>query len=367
MELPKCKLAIKYLIIQEKRILTRTERLDRKLQTENGGISMRFNIGNSKIAALCFALCVTLLGSIAYSAPLKARQVESDKKSKIKGTIISRAGEVVNVKDKKSGSLVAVLLSDDTKIERKHGKVEFFRHSDMDVTAMVPGLTIEAEGIGNAKGQLAASKISFTPDEFAIEVAEEKQILANQGAASQAQSTANQGVAAANAAQNSANNAQASANRAGSAADAANAGVAMDAAAILMVNKRVSDLGDYKTIGEANIFFPVDGSTLDDAAKADLATVAAYTKGLEGYLVEIAGYASSTGSKQHNQQLSEARAAAVAQYLRETQNVPMRRIVVPAGYGSTHPDAPNSDPLGRAINRRVDVKVIVNKGLSEGT
>ncbi len=41
----------------------------------------------------------------------------------------------------------------------------------------------------------------------------------------------------------------------------------------------------------------------------------------------------------------------------------MRRIVAPAGYGSTHPDAENTDPEGRELNRRVDVKLIVNKGL----
>ena len=80
----------------------------------------------------------------------------------------------------------------------------------------------------------------------------------------------------------------------------------------------------------------------------------------------IIGYASTTGTKQLDQKLSEARAAAVAQYLRENQNVPMRRIVVPAGYGATHPAATNSDSQGRALNRRVDVKVIVKKGLSEG-
>jgi hypothetical protein len=68
-----------------------------------------------------------------------------------------------------------------------------------------------------------------------------------------------------------------------------------------------------------------------------------------------------------NQKLSEDRAESVAKYLRDTQNVPMRRILVPAGYGATHPDAANSDPQGRALNRRVEVKVLVNKGLNEGT
>ena len=61
-----------------------------------------------------------------------------------------------------------------------------------------------------------------------------------------------------------------------------------------------------------------------------------------------------------NQQLSEDRAAAVAQYLREAKNVPMRRILAPAGYGATHLFAANADP---PVDRRVDVKVLVNKAL----
>jgi len=83
-------------------------------------------------------------------------------------------------------------------------------------------------------------------------------------------------------------------------------------------------------------------------------------------LIEIAGYASSTGSKEVDQKLSEERAAAVTQFLQEQGNIPMRRILVPAGYGATHPEAKNTDPQGRALNRRADVKVIVNKGLAEG-
>jgi len=69
--------------------------------------------------------------------------------------------------------------------------------------------------------------------------------------------------------------------------------------------------------------------------------------------------------KDENQKLSEERAAAVVQYLRNNGNVPMRRIVAPAGYGSTHPAAENTDPQGRALNRRVDVKVLLNKGTQE--
>jgi outer membrane protein OmpA-like peptidoglycan-associated protein len=73
---------------------------------------------------------------------------------------------------------------------------------------------------------------------------------------------------------------------------------------------------------------------LDAAAKADLDKLAALALSTDGYMIEIAGYASKTGTKAVNQQLSEDRAAAVANYLRSHGNKLMRRILAPAGYGA---------------------------------
>jgi outer membrane protein OmpA-like peptidoglycan-associated protein len=346
---------------------------------------MKTNIWKHGKAALYATACAFLAVSVAYPVT-PAQQIPSGKKANIHGSIVSRSGDLLKVKDKKDGSMVLVNLTDNTKIERKKSKVVFFRHQNMDVTAMVPGLTIDAEGTGNSKGQLDASKISFSPDEFAIEVAEEQQILANKSAAGKAQSTADAGVAGAKAAQSTANTgvadaqaAQSSANAAQSSANAAqstaNAGVAgaqaaggaavLDAVAIGRLNHRVSDLGSYQTKALAGIYFDTGKFALDSAAKADLDMLAGVAQSLDGYMIEIAGFASTTGTKQENQKLSEERASAVAQYLLVSKNIPMRRIVAPAGYGATHPDATNSDPQGRALNRRVDVAVVVNKGLDE--
>ncbi len=77
----------------------------------------------------------------------------------------------------KDSSMVVVNLTDSTQFERT--KDFRFRHKDMDVTAMVPGLIIEAEGVGNAQGQVDATKVKFDPDEFGIQVAEEQQIMNN--------------------------------------------------------------------------------------------------------------------------------------------------------------------------------------------
>jgi len=311
-------------------------------------------------------VCAVLLAAIALASAGYAQTFTAGQKGKVKGVIKSRSGDLVKVQDDKTGSLAVVKITDDTKVLRDKHRVVFHRHEDMDVTAMVPGLTISAEGVGNADSQLEASKITFSPDAFAIEVAQQQEIMANKSAASNAQSTANQGVTAAGDAQSSANQAQTSANQAGSMAQAAGGVAVMNAADIQTVNKRVSDLDDYKTVAEAVVYYPTGQYTLDDAAKADLDKLAALALTTDGYMIEVAGYASKTGTKSANQQLSEDRAAAVANYLRNKGSIPMRRILAPAGLGSTHPDASNSDPQGRALDRRVDVKLIVNKGLQGG-
>ena len=313
---------------------------------------MKPTISNLKLAVLGIAACALLPSLVAT-----AQHFEPDKKAKAKGMIQSRSGDLVTIRDKKSGDIAVIVLSDTTKIERTS---DFrLRHSDMDMAAMVPGLSVEAEGVGNDKGQLDAKKITFDPNVFNVEVAQEKQVEANQSSAAHAQTTANQGVAAAG-------QAQTTADAAGSAAVAAGTVAVADADAVQLVNQRVSDLGDYKTVAEAGVFFNTGQATLSDADKAALTNLAQGATSIPNYMIEVAGYASSTGSKAENLKLSDERASAVANYLRDSANVPMRRILAPAGYGATHPAVSNQTSEGRDINQRVDVKVIVNKGLTEG-
>jgi outer membrane protein OmpA-like peptidoglycan-associated protein len=330
---------------------------------------MRFMMVKTQRVRYISAFIVLLAGLAHAATPVQ--KFDAGKKAKVTGTIVSRDGDLVVIKLKKTSASAVLNLTDNTKIERE--KSFRLRRADMDVTAMVPGLTVSAEGVGNSKSQLDVSKVTFNPDTFAVEVAEEQQIEANKSAASEAQSTANQGVSAAgqaqssaNQAQSSANQAQGTANQAGQLATVVGAGAIMNANDIALVNKRVSDLGEYKTVVEAALFFESDQATLSDDDKKVLDKLASDAASTPNYMIEIAGYASNTGTKTQNQKLSDERAGVVAQYLRNTANVPMRRILAPAGYGATHAAATNADPQGRDINRRVDVKVLVNKGLDQG-
>ena len=315
---------------------------------------------------LCASSAV-LLAALAFAVTDKTRQLAAGEKAKVTGTIVSRDGDLMRVLDKKSGELVLVKLDDNTKVERKQHRVLFFRHSDMDVTAMVPGLTIHAEGLGDAKGQLDAKTIVFTPDAFAVEVAQQQQLLANKAAAQQAQSTADKGVAAGNLAQVSAAQAQHSADQASVDAQAAGDLAVADATAAMMLNQRVSDLDDYKNEFEVDVFFPEGSTVLSAAGKRDLANLAQIAKSLNGYMIEVSGFAAHYKfSLQKDQRLSQERATAVARYLLEVHEIPLRRILIPVGYGATQPVASNQDPHGRYLNRHVDVKVLVNKSLGQG-
>ena len=320
----------------------------------------------SKLSALLSAIATVLITSSAFAAAGNIHQLTPGEKAKISGLILSRDGDLVRVRDKKSHEVITVSIGDATQIERKNHKLPFYRHADMDVTALLPGLTIEAEGVANSNGQLEASKIWFTPDDFAIEVAQQQQVLANKAAAQNAQSTANEAATAAGTAQSSADQAQDSAEQASLQAEAAGVVGLADAAAIAAVDQRVLDLDDYKIESENDVFFDRDSAILKEDAKPALADLAKLAKSFHGYLIEISGYASNTLAGKTDQKLSEERAAAVARYLFEDQNIPMRRILMPVGYGSTHRLANNTDVVGRELNRRVDVKVLVNKSLEAG-
>jgi len=83
-------------------------------------------------------------------------------------------------------------------------------------------------------------------------------------------------------------------------------------------------------------------------------------------VIQVAGFADTTGRAATNQILSEKRAHAVINYLQQQGNIPIHRILTPAGMGTSHEVGDNKTKDGRQANRRVEVTVLVNQGVVAG-
>src|SRR4029077_14853339 len=106
-----------------------------------------------------YACAIILVTNQALAASAgKTRQLSQGESAKVSGLILSRDGELIRGHDKKSGEVLVIRIDDTTKVERARFKFPFYRHVDMDVTALLPGLNIEAEGFGTSAGQLEAHK-----------------------------------------------------------------------------------------------------------------------------------------------------------------------------------------------------------------
>ena len=324
---------------------------------------MKLNISKWAGLALFCAVSVALLAALRFGASTGTSDISANQQVKVTGVILSRDGDMVRIKDKKSGQFVTVTITDNTKIERMKHRFLFPRPTDMDVTTMVPGLMIGAEAVRNPKGQLDAVKISFTPDQFAIKVAKKQPVGGSK--AQNAHATAYQDTATTGRAQSSAAHVQNSADQASLQAQDADPLGSADATEVAMLNHRVSDLDDYKNEFEVDIFFAGDSALLNEKAKKDLDNLAYIARSLDGYLIEIAGYTSNALGTEADQKLSEDRAATVAGYFRE-KDIPTRRILIPVGYGATDPAVSNKDLRLRELNDRVDIKILVNKSPGQG-
>jgi OmpA-OmpF porin, OOP family len=103
---------------------------------------------------------------------------------------------------------------------------------------------------------------------------------------------------------------------------------------------------------------------LSPQAKSMLDEIATQAKSEKGFVIEVRGFASADGAENSNRVLSQRRAEVVMRYLAENHNIPLRRIVLPFGYGEAMPIADNSRRDGRIQNRRTEVSLLVSKGLT---
>jgi len=329
------------------------------------------------------AAVLVWMAFVPMTAPVKAQggasqdklQIASGQQAKIEGLIVKRNPDSLIVRDQ-GGRQVAVILNDLTEVKEKK-KNPFRRANNYATTQLLRGLNVEVEGRGDDSGNLIARKIQFTQTELRIARSVESRVTPVEA---ELQSTGNrigedeqkidhmsgqidELSAVSNAARGGAKAAQETADAAIEGLKEANSHIVSNHAA---VNSRISDLDDYQVKENMVVRFKVGSAVLSDEAREALDSFARQAKSEKGYMIEIAGFASADGGEARNLALSRKRADAVVQYLVMQHQVPLRRMITPFGYGETMPVADNSTRTGREENRRVEVKVLVNKGLVEG-
>jgi outer membrane protein OmpA-like peptidoglycan-associated protein len=225
-------------------------------------------------------------------------------------------------------------------------------------------LNLEIEGRGNATGELLAEKIRFNESDMRVARAVESRAAPLEERATDTENKLTQVEANAQRLSGQLEELAAVSNAARGGAKAAQATADAAVAGVNATNERISALDDYAPQQTAAVNFKSGSAVLSADSKTTLDDIATKALNAKGYVLEVSGFADSRGSINLNRQLSQRRADAVIRYLVENHNIPLRRIVTPYGYGEMNPVAENDTRDGRAQNRRVEIKLLVNKGLT---
>jgi OmpA-OmpF porin, OOP family len=267
---------------------------------------------------------------------------------KVEGLIKARNGDTMVLQTSDSPNLV-VLLTDSTQVGQVQGVFKA-RRKEMSMAALIPGLSVKVEGSYNDQKQLEAKSVSFKGNdleqaesiqaglhETKVEAQKSKEELEKQQAAlkeQQAQLTEQQQKIAANKA-------------------------AVDAAIA-----RFGQLDDYYIFDETTVYFGNGQVKVDPKYMTPLLALAEKAKTVNGYMIEVKGYASSVGSVTLNQQLSEDRANDVTNILLQQGHIPLTRMLAPGAMGESHQVGNDKTAEGQAENRRVVVRVLQNKAIA---
>jgi outer membrane protein OmpA-like peptidoglycan-associated protein len=309
------------------------------------------------------------------AAKAQTANIAAGQKQKVSGVIVSREADKIIVRDM-AGVDVPVTLSNATKMSERKGN-PFRKAKTYPATALLRGLEVEVEGKGDGSGALAAEKIKFSDNDYGVARSIESRVTPVEGRVTTTEGrvdTAENRISAAE--QNAqrlsgqleelaavANTANGGAKAAQETADQALSAAKNASAQVAATNDRISAIDNYEATKNVTVNFKVNSALLSDDAKAALDEIAEQAKTEKGYIIQVTGYASSDGATAKNRTLSEHRAEAVIRYLAE-HDIPLHRMINPFGFGEMKPVADNDTREGRQQNRRVEVAILVSKGLT---
>jgi len=268
--------------------------------------------------------------------------------TKVQGIIKSRSGPDIILNTSQDPNMV-VMLTDSTDVGQVEGLLKG-RSKQMSMAALIPGLAVSVEGDNNNQNVLVARKVRFKGSDLknakAIaagmhdtnqQVQKNQEELQKQNAELQAQNEALQKHQAA---------------------------IEANKAAVDAAITRFGQLDDYYIMDEVTIYFDNGKTKVDPKYISQIATLAQNASKVEGYIIEVKGYASAVGSPQVNQKISLERAQNVANILLQQGKVPLTRMLAPGAMGESEQVGTNKTVEGQAENRRVVVRVLQNKAIA---
>jgi OmpA-OmpF porin, OOP family len=292
------------------------------------------------VLAALFAVTPLVSGQVtttqATARTSNVQSIPNGSKLKFKGVVIGQEADVFTIRDRNRTDY-HVAIDGRTSIKTHGG---FLRSGKKyPASELLRGLIVEVEGRGDQQGRLLAEKIRFnesdmraaiTSDTRVTPVEENQQRIAGQ-------------------------------------MDELYAIAAEARKEVTAVNERVTALDEYDVQEVVAVTFKTNSAVLSPTAKQQLDELALKANEAKGYVIEVAGHTDSTGSEAKNFRLSRQRADAVVQYLAVQHKIPLRRFVSPMGFGKTEAVAENTTAAGRQQNRRVEVKMLLNRGLTQKT
>jgi OmpA-OmpF porin, OOP family len=281
---------------------------------------------------------------------------------KLEGVIKARSGATVVIQTADSPELV-VLLTDQTQVGQVQGVLKA-RRKDMSMAALIPGLQVQIEGTYNEQRQLAAKLIKFRGNDLeqaqAIQAGvHETQVQAqrNREDLERDREELEKHNAALKAQTESLKQQQGQ-------LTAQQEKIAANKAAIDAAIARFGQLDDYYILNEVTVYFGNGKIAIEPQYQTQLLKLAGEARTVEGYNIQVIGYASADGSVALNQKLSEDRANAVTNLLVQHGNIPLTNVLAPGAMGETRQVGDNNTAEGQAQNRRVVVRVLQNKGIA---
>ncbi|MBZ5538727.1 MAG: OmpA family protein [Acidobacteriia bacterium] len=261
--------------------------------------------------------------------------------TKIEGVIKGRSGAKIILQTADSPKVI-VLLTDSTDVGQVQGVLKA-RSKKMSMAALIPGLPIQVEGAYDAENQLVAKTVRFKGNDL-------EQAQAIQAGLAETTQQAQQN--------------KEELEKQNAALAAQNAALKEQQEKIAAATARFGQLNDYYILDEVTVHFGNGKVKVDPKYNPQLVALAEKAKTINGYMIQVKGYASASGSVSLNQKLSEERAGNVTNILLQQGRVPLTNVLAPAAMGESRQIGTDKKAESEAENRRVVVRVLQNKGIA---